>query len=70
MIGPFYQRTGGASIPFASGENRKTVMTGSANRTAPLWKIPQPIRGDPERIKFWTQVNTGLEVDELTAVRE
>ena len=30
---------------------------------------PQPLRGDPERIMLWTQVMSGLEVDELTAVR-
>jgi hypothetical protein len=27
------------------------------------------IRGDPERIMLWTQVITGFELDELTAVR-
>ena len=27
------------------------------------------MRGDPERIMLWAQVMTGLEVDELTAVR-
>jgi hypothetical protein len=27
------------------------------------------MRGDPERIMLWTQVITGFEVDELTAVR-
>jgi hypothetical protein len=31
--------------------------------------VPQPICGDPERIMLWAQVITGLEVDELTAVR-
>ena len=36
--------------------------------TARLWQVPQPMRGDPERIKLWAQVITGLEVDELTAV--
>ena len=35
---------------------------------ARLWHVPQPLRGDPERISLWTQVNTGLEVDEVTAV--
>jgi hypothetical protein len=30
----------------------------------------QTIRGEPERIMLWTQVITGLEVDELTAVRD
>ena len=34
-----------------------------------IWKFPQSRRGDPERIMLWPQVITGLEVDELTAVR-
>jgi hypothetical protein len=29
----------------------------------------QTIQGDPERIMLWPQVITGLEVDDLTAVR-
>ena len=47
----------------------KTVLTGSEDKTARLWKVPQRIRGDPERIMLWTQVITGLEVDELATVR-
>ena len=52
----------------ALSEDGKTALTGSGF-TAWLWKVPQPIRGDPERIMLWTQVITGLEVDDLTAVR-
>lgn len=47
----------------------KTGLTGSLDNTARLWQVEQPIRGDPERIMLWTQVITGFEVDELTAVR-
>jgi hypothetical protein len=47
----------------------KTGLTGSEDKTARLWHGLQPIRGDPERIMLWTQVITGFEVDELTAVR-
>jgi WD40 repeat protein len=46
----------------------KTALTGSDDKTARLWHVPQPMRGDPERIMLWTQVITGLEVDELGAV--
>ena len=35
---------------------------------ARLWQVPQPMRGDPERIMLWAQVLTGIEVDELTVV--
>jgi len=47
----------------------KTALTGGFDKTAQLWPVPQPMRGDPERIMLWAQVITGLEVDELTAVR-
>jgi hypothetical protein len=47
----------------------KTALTGSHDKTARLWNVPQPLRGEPERIMLWTQVITGLEVDELTTVR-
>jgi len=47
----------------------KTALTGSYDETARLWHVPQSLRGDPERIMLWTQVITGLEVDELTVVR-
>jgi WD40 repeat protein/tRNA A-37 threonylcarbamoyl transferase component Bud32 len=46
----------------------KTALTVSDGKTR-LWHFPQPMRGDPERIMLWAQVITGLEVDELTAVR-
>jgi WD40 repeat protein/serine/threonine protein kinase len=49
--------------------SRDEAPTGSRDETARLWHVPQPMRGDPERIMLWTQVITGLEVDELTAVR-
>jgi len=51
------------------GVDGKTALTGSYDKTARFRKVPQPIRGSPERISLWTQVITGLEVDDLTAVR-
>ncbi len=43
--------------------SRDEAPTGSRDETARLWHVPQPIRGDPERIMLWTQVITGLEVE-------
>jgi hypothetical protein len=43
----------------------KTVLTGSDDKTARLWRVPRPIEGDPERILLWAQVITGLELDEF-----
>ena len=47
----------------------KTALTGSRDRTARIWKIPQPLRGDPQRILLWAQVITGLEADERGDIR-
>jgi hypothetical protein len=65
------------AVTVALSADGKTALTGSyalssdgiTDKTARIWKVPQPIRGDPERIMLWTQVITGLEVDELMAVR-
>ena len=56
-------------VAVALSADGKTALTASGDKTARLWHVPQPLRGDPERILLWTQVITGLEVDELTAVR-
>jgi WD40 repeat protein len=50
-------------VPLGTADTERTPST------ARLWHVPQPIRGDPERIMLWAQVITGLEVDEMTAVR-
>jgi WD40 repeat protein len=47
----------------------KTVLTGSYDKTARLWRVPKPIEGDPERILLWAQVITGLELDEYGGTR-
>jgi WD40 repeat protein/tRNA A-37 threonylcarbamoyl transferase component Bud32 len=46
----------------------KAVWTWSRDNTARLWKMPQPIQGDPQRIILWTQVISGLDLDEHGAV--
>jgi hypothetical protein len=33
------------------------------------WTLPQPLRGSPERILLWAQVNTGMEVDAFGSFR-
>jgi eukaryotic-like serine/threonine-protein kinase len=66
-IGPPLQHHDKVMAVALSGDG-KTALTGAGN-TSRLWHLPQPLRGDPERIMLWTQVITGLEVDELTAVR-
>jgi tetratricopeptide (TPR) repeat protein len=42
----------------------KTVVTGSKDYTARLWQMPVAVRADARRIRVWTQVLTGTEMDE------
>jgi hypothetical protein len=42
----------------------KAVLTGSADNTARLWQRPVAVKGDVIRIKLWTQVVTGMEMDD------
>jgi hypothetical protein len=36
---------------------------------ARIWKIPEPVPGDVERLELWTQVQTGLELTANGAAR-
>jgi WD40 repeat protein/serine/threonine protein kinase len=45
-----------------------TVLTGSEDKMARLWRFPR-IDGDPRRILLWTQVFTGIELDEGRTIR-
>jgi WD40 repeat protein len=47
----------------------KTVLTGSYDKTARLWKVPLPIEGEVDRIMLWTKVITGMELDEWGSIR-
>jgi hypothetical protein len=45
------------------------MLTESGGNTARLWRGPQRIRGAPESVLLWTQVITGMELDEHGLVR-
>ncbi len=45
------------------------ALTASVDGTARLWKLPAPVAGDVERLVAWTQVLTGLEMDDTGALR-
>ena len=40
----------------------KTILTGSVDKTARLWRAPTEIAGEPRRIALWTEVITGIEL--------
>jgi tetratricopeptide (TPR) repeat protein len=44
--------------------NGRTILTGSDDKTARLWQVPIPVEGEVERIVLWTQVLTGMELDD------
>jgi WD40 repeat protein len=39
------------------------VLVHESHDTLSLRRVPTPVRGDPERIKLWAQVLTGMELD-------
>ena len=43
-------------------------MAIASDKTARIWKLPTPLAGDPEQVALWTQVITGMELDDRRAV--
>jgi hypothetical protein len=41
----------------------RTVATATGNHGVRLWEAPQRIEGNPERLRLWVEVITGLELD-------
>ena len=46
----------------------KTILTGSDDKTAQLWNMAVPLEGGIEQIDVWTQLITGMELDENNVV--
>jgi WD40 repeat protein len=47
----------------------KTVLSGSMDRMARFWTVPNPVDGTIERIVKWAEVVTGAELGEGDEVR-
>jgi WD40 repeat protein len=47
----------------------RTVLTGSKDETARLWRIPLPWVNDARRVRLYVEVSTGLEMDGFGGVR-
>jgi hypothetical protein len=47
----------------------KSVLTGTLDKTARRCLLPVPIGGDVQRIKVWTRVFTGMDLDEHDAAQ-
>jgi WD40 repeat protein len=59
----------GPVVDVAFRPDGKMLLTGSADSTARLWDVPDPVEGDEERIDCWIHVLTGLEFDAYDAIR-
>ncbi|MBV8611553.1 MAG: hypothetical protein JO034_29430, partial [Singulisphaera sp.] len=53
----------GAVVAVAFRPDGRAVLTGSFDKTARLWSLPSPVRGDVGRLRTWVQVLTGVELD-------
>ena len=42
----------------------RSLLTGSYGYTARFSPAPAPVAGEPERIRLWIEVITGMELDE------
>jgi hypothetical protein len=45
------------------------VLTGGKDGTAGLWRVFAPVEGEIKRLVLWTQVFTGMELDDTGSVR-
>jgi WD40 repeat protein len=67
-IGPPLQHEGDVSAAVFSPDGR-SILTGCNDHTARLWSVPDPVAGEAEQIRLWTQVITGMELDDESAIR-
>jgi WD40 repeat protein len=66
-IGPPLEDRGSVTAMVFSPDG-KTFATAS-DKTVHIWKVPTPVEGEPQRLALWTQVVSGMEIDEHRAVR-
>ena len=57
------------SVAFSPDPNNVLILTGSEDGSVRLWNLPAPMEASPEHIVLWTQVLTGMELDEGGVVR-
>ena len=47
----------------------RVVVTGGDDGGVRFWDVPAPLEGSAERLVLWTQVHTGLELDDQDVPR-
>jgi WD40 repeat protein/serine/threonine protein kinase len=60
---------GNALLSLAFHPDGHTLMAGCWDRKAWLWRSPVAAAGDVERLRLWTELTTGMELDSAGAVR-
>jgi WD40 repeat protein len=58
-----------ALLSLAFHPNGETLLAGCWDRKAWLWRSPKVMGGDVERVRLWTELVTGMELDQGGAVR-
>jgi WD40 repeat protein len=71
-LGPAFPCDSGSPTDLTTAAFRpdvKALLTATLQR-AHLWAVPAPLAGEPERLRLWVEVCTGLELDASGAVVE
>ena len=69
MTRPRITGRGWGTLDIRNVESWDVIEEAKLRNPARLWQIPSPVQGDPEQVLVWTQVITGLELDEYGFVR-
>jgi Flp pilus assembly protein TadD len=67
LTGPLRHQDGVWGVAFSP--DGKAVLTSSGDKPARLWRVPVAFKGDAKRMKLWTQVLTGTEMDDHGGLR-
>ena len=68
LVGPRLQDRGVVRA-VALSTDASISLIAAVDKPMVVWSHPRILTSDPERIKLWMQVNTGMEIDESGAVR-
>ena len=52
-----------APLALTLSADGRHLLTAGKDRSAQCWDVPVPLEGDVERIRLWTELITGLELD-------